>query len=558
MSQSGEAACTVSARARRRSRLFLLLYVVLALAFLLEAAVPSDDSAKQTSAIATLISQLFGGRNCRITVEDGRDLSDVSLCYDTAQGVGELIRLYPSGGTRTVELVSDTPSLCSVHRLTLAGGEEAWFLSVHATGTGRLTLTTDTDGIQAQRTFSFPLREGTLSPQPERHIVLSTDTLTVGDTLTVRYGQGGDTTEAGILLRCSDEGVLQPVSADPLAGSATFRIKRAGEVTLSAYRLTDDNLLEQLSLSVPAPEQLPVLQAADGTPIDGMTLLYSRPCGYGTPLPLSALPEGCTLSVSGSAVLLYTPSGQVGHTRYLIPVGAGTCELLLRDADGHCYPANLTVQVTEQSITEHRVSTPMLSTASPLVGSRVQLSLGAGRPLTYRVVGEAVTLYREDPLSGSVELAAECAGTAEVQILDLLSGAPITSVTITVGERPSGDDFSFYRLTRKGIGHFSWCAVMGLCFFLVCLARLPAVSALLLGVASGASLAALSEAIQALTPGRSCLFSDMCLDLAGYLLGYLLAALFHLLVRRWQQRSTTLPDTVSVPPDTDSPENIRG
>ncbi len=94
--------------------------------------------------------------------------------------------------------------------------------------------------------------------------------------------------------------------------------------------------------------------------------------------------------------------------------------------------------------------------------------------------------------------------------------------------------FTWSQLTlivRKSLGHFSLFAVTALCsiafIFLFFRKPLWKILALLTSGVLGFSLAGFSELIQLYTPGRSCKWSDVGIDTAGYMLSICLALLIY-------------------------------
>lgn len=123
-------------------------------------------------------------------------------------------------------------------------------------------------------------------------------------------------------------------------------------------------------------------------------------------------------------------------------------------------------------------------------------------------------------------------GAGETEIKATIGNETLSFKLSVLDPSPIKNQTQFLLIVRKGIGHFGAFFCLGLAAILTMLCFFKYIpSAFLLSIVQGFVIAALSELIQAVTPGRFCTWNDIIIDFSGFMAAICLVVFIIILIK---------------------------
>ena len=528
--------------------LFLFCYILLAVAFLIEAAIPGDVSGAQSGAVSSALSGLFDDSAATLVTNYGTTLDTADLRFDVGRTDGSLVLLTPAVKNAVIEkLESSAPGVLEVGSVG-----SVYYLIARSNGRAKITATVSDGYTKKTKTCTLEVKPGISSTPDYRGIALSAARVARGETFTAHADVSG--LVSGMASSCltyesSDPSVVRVSSLRIAGGGATFVGYGTGTATVSAKRIDTGEVVGEATVEVTDAIINPELLADGCGTLDRAELFYDTEDGVGTLLRIT--PSGGTdyrFRVSDTEVVRILRHSYPDGAAYVLRVcgvGHTTVTFTATRSDGETVTAVYDLEVTEKDLRAPAKAPKLSAPVRVAVGRSIQLSaaFGDADPSTATAVFWSYANYEEleltdsNPTAASATFRARRVGTYEISAVRLSDYTVIGTQTVEVIDGTGTEILPVHTAVRKLVGHFLFCLALGvLCllshrFFVTDKTFRP-----LLIAVEGVSLAAISERIQAAVRGRDCSVADIGVDCAGFVAGVLLALLILRIVRRVRQK----------------------
>lgn len=493
-----------------------IAYVILLVIFIIESALPPSVSFDHTLPIANLFTRVKMRPD--IIADDGRSIDRHTLIFDEERGVGEVLRLVPSGAERLESVVCETDGIIEIKEYTTDTQGVFYLARAKGVGKTKLTLTGVSGEVKKTRTITVSTVSGEI-PRGEDFsgFSLPTDLLYVGQTVSVGL-TGGEVTpdEYGtVIFTSSDESILKVTSWSYERAEATLTATGEGRVRIRARRLSGNELLFEREVTVLGADteiDLAVENAYGGE--IPTSLAYDSEKGLGECVSVRLLGDTeAQIGVSGEAIRI--DETQDGFRA--VAVGVGSAKITVSSGR---LSQTLTLDITVTDGNFASCASLSLSSGRIRAGDLFTVECEGGLPFDLIYEGEGLEI--KETAGGAVKVKALTVGEHLLVAKNPSHGVVLAERRVFVEEAPMRVEFlGVYAVVRKSVGHLAFCMALGFLFHLG-FSSITHKKYLYACLSNALLISVVTELIQ-LTVGRKCAVLDMLINLLGFTLGITLA-----------------------------------
>lgn len=524
-------------------KVLIILYIVLTLAFLVESALPGGVSSVHSLPLVKFFASL------RITptlkLDNGKEATSAELFYDKDDGTGTMIRVIPGGAASVVSVASDNDDVISVTEHYTTSQGKLWLLRATGTGKGTVNVTVKTKEVEKSKSFEFTVAEGDLTPKEiSQTVEASSNNIIAGDSVTFSLNTVGEDNSSRSVVRwgSSNKKVLDITHWIYDGATATFQAKMAGSTTVYATNYDDGSVVASAKITVHPGEGATFSITDDsGTPISDSFFGYDTADDLGEFKKINIIgASGVRYRLEGDDILKivgYTTQTQTHY--YIKTLRAGSATLMLESKDDATkLYYNVTVSEKDLNPLPSEIKFSNIK-ESITVGEYITVSVSGtdGHPVCWRSSDDSATLYSLDILKGTAVFKIKKVGETTLLCFDPIKNKAIEEFKITVTDKPTVTTWNqFSNIVRKALGHFSWCAAMGIILLLAFKKRFSRLTLSIFAITQAAAISSCAELIQAVTPGRYCTFGDIGINFFGYIAGFVITTVTLVIINAVKQR----------------------
>jgi len=540
-------------------KFIIALYIILTLAFLVESALPGGVSSVHSLPLVKFFASL------RITptlkLDNGENATSAELFYDKDDGVGTLIRVIPGGATSVVSVISDNDDIISVTEHYTTGQGKLWLLRAMGAGKSKVNVTVKTKDVTKSKSFEFNVTEGNLTPKEiSQTVEASSSNIIAGDSVTFSLNTLGEDNSSGSVVRwgSSNKRVLDITHWFYDGAAATFQAKMAGSTTVYATNYNDGSVVASTNITVHPGEGATFSITDDsGAPISDSFFGYDTADDLGEFKKINIIgASGVRYRLEGDDIIKivgYTTATQTHYYVKTLRSGSATLMLESKDDATKLY-YNITVSEKDLNPLPSEIKFSNIN-ESITVGGYITVSVSGtdGHPVCWRSNDGNAKLYSLDILKGTAVFKMDKVGDATLLCFDPIENKSIREFKITVTEKPTVTTWAqFSNIVRKALGHFSWCAAMGIILLVAFKKRFSRLTLSVFALTQAAAISSCAELIQAMTPGRYCSFGDICINFFGYMAGFILTTVALIIINAVKRRKEPTSNTDADEPGDDT------